>query len=65
MMKRTERGYSCGESHHMATISDEDVRLMRQLYDEYNIKAAEIARKFELNYATVYRIVKRINRVFT
>jgi predicted transcriptional regulator len=55
-MKRTAQNYRCGEDHQRAKISDEDVELMRILHD-LGLKPADIARKFECNFYTVYSIL--------
>lgn len=60
-LKRNGGGWRIGEDHHNAKISDEDVELMRKLWDE-GLTGPEIAEKFEVNVNTVYGIVRYQSR---
>ena len=46
-----------GEDHKLAQTCEEDVRLIRELYND-GMFMTVIARKFELSYSTVYDICK-------
>lgn len=61
-MKRTVRGWRRGESHQKARLTDEEVEQMRQLHEEYGLKPAEIASKFEANFYTVCSILNYRSR---
>jgi DNA-binding Lrp family transcriptional regulator len=51
-----------GEKHHRAKLSDEDVKLMRELRKRYGMTYAEIGRKFECSLWTVRDIVQHWTR---
>ncbi len=56
-LMRNAKGYRIGQDHHNAKLTDEDVEMIRLLYDE-GVKAPEIARKFETSVNTIYGIIK-------
>lgn len=51
---------SCKSVH--ASISDEDVRLMRELFEVHDISCAEIARKFDISHVHAWRICTMLSR---
>lgn len=51
-IRRNPKGYRIGESHHRAKLSDDDVRLIREL-DREGLSYAEIAEKFEASQWTI------------
>ena len=56
------KGWPAGERHHRARLSDEDVRLMRELREAHGLTIREIADKFEANYNTVASILQYRSR---
>lgn len=57
-----EGAYRCGEDHPKATISNEDVDLMRELHEEHGLTVSEIAAKWEKPKSTIRDIVNYKNR---
>ena len=51
-----------GEDHHNAKLSNDDVELIRQLYESGGIGYRKIAEKFECGESTVRDIVKYMTR---
>lgn len=51
MAIRDSRGYRYprGERHHKAAAPDDDVRLVRELREQYGISYGELAKKFEVS----------------
>jgi DNA-binding Lrp family transcriptional regulator len=47
-----------GERHHRAKLSNEDVRLIRELRERYGLPYSKIAEKFECSLWTVRDITK-------
>lgn len=47
-----------GEAHPNAVLNDNDVRLMRALYDD-GIKISDIAEKWEVPYETARNVCRR------
>lgn len=60
-LKRNARGWRIGDDHHNAKLSDEDVELIRRLFEE-GLRPPEIAEKFETSVNTIYGIVKYRSR---
>ena len=57
-----DRGIRIGENHHNATLSDHEVELIRQLYEEHGLSMAELSRKFEVTRRTIRLIVSYRSR---
>lgn len=55
MSRREGYRYKRGETHPRAKLSDDDVRLVRELKDE-GLGYGEIAKKFETNRYTVRNV---------
>lgn len=51
-----------GERHHRAKLSDDDVRLMRELREKHGLPYSEIAAKFECSLWTARDIVTYATR---
>lgn len=49
-VKRSERGYRCGDSHHNATVPDAVVVRARDLHEFENQMAPEIARRLGVEF---------------
>ena len=60
-----ERGNRVGETHHRARLTDHDVDLMRELWEEGKITTGELAEKFEVSWSTVHDIVTYQKRAQT
>lgn len=58
MKERTERDYAVGENHPRASLSDHDVELIRELWDEGLWSYNSLAVKFEVSRYTIRDIVK-------
>jgi predicted transcriptional regulator len=58
IIRRNARGWRVGECHHRAKLTDDDVRLIRELRAEFGLTYRVIAEKFECGKSTVERIVK-------
>lgn len=52
-----ESGKAIGEHHHRAKLSDADVELIRDIYDEGMVSYATLAKVFQVSKATIYDIV--------
>lgn len=71
MTRGKPRGRVSGESHGMAQLTDDEVELIRELYDasRFEPKAERfwtikrLAEKFEISRRHVYRIVSYCQRV--
>lgn len=59
------RGYTVGEDHPQAWLSDADVDLIRQLHEEHGLGYRALARKFECSRSTIRDIVKYRRRFAT
>lgn len=53
----SESGRWAGESHPFCRHSQEDIDLMRELYEEHNMAIRLIAEKFESSYSYVWEVV--------
>jgi DNA-binding Lrp family transcriptional regulator len=58
LIRRNSQGYRIGECHHNAKLTDDDVRLIRELREDFGLPYAEIAEKFECSLWTVRDICK-------
>ena len=61
-----ERGNRVGETHHRARLTDHEIDLMRELWEEGEITLPELAEKFECNRAYAWQVVnyqRRVQRV--
>lgn len=56
-VKRSERGYRCGDSHHNALRSDAVVVTARDLYEYEHMTPADIARKLGVPHEWVRGVV--------
>lgn len=61
----TELGRVCGEAHHKARLSDDDVDQIRDLYEHHAISIRDIASKFECSPATIQSIIEYRSRAIT
>ena len=57
-----ERGRPIGEDHHRAKLSDHDVELMRQMYEEGMASYGQLAVMFECSKGQVWGIVNYTER---
>jgi DNA invertase Pin-like site-specific DNA recombinase len=57
VITRSSRGRRIGECHPKAKLTDDDVRLMRELRERYGMSYGKIAEKFECSLWTVREIV--------
>lgn len=48
----------CGEHHHKAKLSDEDIEMIRLIYDEGFLGYRAIARAFGVRHTVIRNIVK-------
>lgn len=62
-LTRAQKGHRRGESHYKVKLSDDDVRLMRELREHYGFSYAKIGEKFECSMWTVRDIVNYATRV--
>lgn len=53
----SDQGYRVGQYHPRAKLSDHEVDLIRELYEEHGLSMQEIADKFEVAKSTVQDIV--------
>lgn len=53
----SETGRPVGEKHWRATLTDQDVENIRQLYEEHGLSLRKIAEKFDIGRSTVWSIV--------
>lgn len=60
-----ENGNPLGEAHHRAKLTDEDVEVIRDIYDEGMVGYATLAKVFEVSKGTIYDIVNFRRRVTT
>lgn len=60
-----DRGRHIGEGHHSSRLTDHEVDLMRELYEEHGVGLTELARKFEITKPAVWRIVTYRTRAQT
>lgn len=51
-----------GQAHHNATLTDEQVKMVRRLFSSENWSGPRLAREFGVNHSTIYRIVKHQTR---
>lgn len=56
-LTHSETGHACGERHYKSKLSDDDVRLMRELYEDHKVKPKQLAEKFDVSYHTVTGII--------
>ena len=59
------RNTPVGAHHHAATLSDEDVELMREIYEEGFLGLTAIGRAFGVSKSYVYNIVTYRRRACT
>ncbi len=55
---RNERDYAAGENHPRASLSDHDVDLIRELWEEGLWSYSALAQKFEVSRYTIRDIIK-------
>lgn len=60
-----ENGNPLGEAHHNAKLTDEDVELIRDIYDEGLVGYKTLAKVFGVSKGTIYDIVNFRRRVTT
>lgn len=60
-----EKGIRIGEGHQHAKLSDADVELMREMYEEGFVSYSELARRFEISKSAVRDIVRYRRRAQT
>ena len=54
-----DKAHLCGENHHFASVTNDQVREIRWLYAEGGITHQQLAERFSVSRATVSRIVRR------
>lgn len=55
--RTNERGYRIGEDHPRAVLTDHEIELIRDLYEQEGMKVRTIADKFGIHVRTAYKIV--------
>jgi transposase len=53
--KTTSKRYRRGEGHPRASLTDRELALALELVEVYRMPISEVAEKFEVNKATIYR----------
>jgi len=57
-VRRNHTGHRVGEAHQKAKLSDEDVRVMREMREEKGWSYAKLAKHFDCGESTARDIIK-------
>lgn len=57
------RGNRVGETHHRAKLTDHEINLMRDLWEEGEITTPELAEKFDVSPAYAWYVTRYRRRV--
>lgn len=59
----SERGSRCGQDHPRARLTDADVDLVRELYEEHGLTYRQLMEKFQVSKSTIHDLVTYRRRV--